>query len=1160
MDEFYFEQGYITTSYFGYIANADSGSRYLVENYHVIDYFEYRGMLSFIACDFDVVIIGTTKEAEATFFTVFSGSQSAEKTAGFTANIETSFTQTAIGQRDRDIDLFAFSDAAIQAQVNRIRDTNIAATEFFSVSSDVARIRSLDADAEDQFVFVGINERSRDFDLQTQAAFSFVVDIDAFNLVAADLISEFTQIVSIDKLRSFSADLADSFSVNVQETRLRLADLQVQTASTVTCDFIVVRDAHLTAFDNIALGCTPNYQAVSSQNLVSQFSVTPTVGFRKSTNATIRGHFSILTSRYAGSDRPKTISGTFTSTQLINQGTRLTDFSSIPFSDNWFFTIGFQISPSIRYETSDSTRFFYIPLGTRNGINCFLRASYRYRGSEGLTVTAQAVIGGAATVTGTNSTGPLYNNTIPLNWTVSFSFTGGQRLAVYQNGQRYAVNNDVPTNGWTIPNNETVSFGTDFPYTRNSSVHTLYTDYAWFATGNYSESGSANLNLPYPLVNTEDTVFLYLFNGNGQETLNLTLSGNATINSQASLSNSISGTFGFRSNLNSQSTLTATVGTLEDINLVAFSDAALTGNVSVITDTVVASNIETNQTTVNSRVRYQSSDISSESTVNAVSLKIHPGQALIETQSAVVTDAVKITESLSTISSEFTVTAVIGTIEDILLTAFTDGSVTTLVDKITGYNSNISSEASLNHSIEIIRDYSSALSATVTQSVSAERSRDNQATIESAVSSIVDGQRLRFVSANVSAAHFVEQRYFETEQGLYIEEGYFTEAKITAVKTAQGSAQFASEFNQITNIGGQFFIALTATSAASVVATAVKQTEVFVPQGTNFQLVTSVLITRTVVSNIVSEFAVFCNGVTSSEVNMVAFSNALVVATPEANKPFSSTLSSVVTVYADTFDSLNSRGSADLSSESVFVVQAVKTAGAVVNTDSIASSLTVAVKDTVSDVFCEFAFTTSAVVEKTTSNIINANTVSSVNADPIKTVDVASDHIATVTVNAAGVVVVAAEIITQSIASSLSVVARTAAFFINADLNAQVQITGVVIRSADVHCQADNSLTADPFRVRFNSSTITALTNLSALIGVIKPFDAVIASAMTFVANVRELRLEEIEYRIPAEGWIYVITGEDREYDIIGETGLRLITGETRIKRIDGETRVYIVE
>lgn len=96
--------------------------------------------------------------------------------------------------------------------------------------------------------------------------------------------------------------------------------------------------------------------------------------------------------------------------------------------------------------------------------------------------------------------------------------------------------------------------------------------------------------------------------------------------------------------------------------------------------------------------------------------------------------------------------------------------------------------------------------------------------------------------------------------------------------------------------------------------------------------------------------------------------------------------------------------------------------------------------------------------------------------------------------------------------------------------------------------------------IRTTSSAITSTTNITSVVDRTRLGQITIASAMTFVSEVRDLRLEEIEYRIPGEGWEYRIVGENREYDIIGETRLRDITSESRERRIDGETRIYIIE
>jgi hypothetical protein len=70
---------------------------------------------------------------------------------------------------------------------------------------------------------------------------------------------------------------------------------------------------------------------------------------------------------------------------------------------------------------------------------------------------------------------------------------------------------------------------------------------------------------------------------------------------------------------------------------------------------------------------------------------------------------------------------------------------------------------------------------------------------------------------------------------------------------------------------------------------------------------------------------------------------------------------------------------------------------------------------------------------------------------------------------------------------------------------------------------------------------------------------ATLAGALNFVVEVRELRLDDIVYVIPAEGWTYKITSETRLFNISSETRIYKISEETSLRTIDSETRIHII-
>jgi hypothetical protein len=106
------------------------------------------------------------------------------------------------------VDLFAFSEAELQAIVQRIRDSQIAMAGIFDIATDYVRLRSgvIDADAEFQQTVLGA--RSRDFDSQIEAAVSLDVSAEITAQASADLNSDTAITASVDGFeRDASADL-----------------------------------------------------------------------------------------------------------------------------------------------------------------------------------------------------------------------------------------------------------------------------------------------------------------------------------------------------------------------------------------------------------------------------------------------------------------------------------------------------------------------------------------------------------------------------------------------------------------------------------------------------------------------------------------------------------------------------------------------------------------------------------------------------------------------------------------------------------------------------------------------------------------------------------------------------------------------------------------
>jgi hypothetical protein len=228
-DLYYIEEGYFTPEKGYYVYTADGAA--------AVD-----TSLS-VSCDAELITTGVTVEANGSFNSEDTVSVDVSKIAGFIISLNVAFTQTATISHIHGSDLFAFSEAAIAAQVDRIRDNNIAATAVFDIATDVGRIQQSASDADAVFSAIVNGLRSRDFNSETQAAFSFSADTDKLVPGNASLNSEFTQtavpgtIFEIDSTISSTATLDAAVGIVYELSSNITAESSV---SIITSNIIVI--------------------------------------------------------------------------------------------------------------------------------------------------------------------------------------------------------------------------------------------------------------------------------------------------------------------------------------------------------------------------------------------------------------------------------------------------------------------------------------------------------------------------------------------------------------------------------------------------------------------------------------------------------------------------------------------------------------------------------------------------------------------------------------------------------------------------------------------------------------------------------------------------------------------------------------------------------
>ena len=1174
MDELYFEEGYLELRYFAVIANASSGSRYLLEGYLPEDYFEYRGSFASVTCAFDVVIIGTTKEFEIAVQSQFDTATAGVKTVSGNALFNSEFTQTAFGQRAQDTDLFAFSDAAIQAQVDRIRDNNIEATAVFSVSSEVSRIRALDTDAFGGFSFVGNVQRSRATEMETQAAFSFAVSEDLFKDFGANLSDEFTQSVQEDLFKAFDSDISSESTQTADAQRLRDNEITLETTAALTAEFRVVRDAHLTGTGVAAIVCDAGKTVDESSTLSNSITLTSLSGKLQSVQSQQSFRFVIL----AVTDRRDNILYfnanslvSFTSQgavipqngEIISTTNSSEEWISLPYFGQVYTgspigasTSNYSITLKVTLANSTHDPGIIVKAGqnTSSGQHWWnIRIQHFNSTTKRIYLSSNESDSGSR-VWDVNNVDWTQPTTIRFSATYASNYISGLRrviLTVNNVQVGSSIRHDGNSGDWDTQQDPRISF------VNTSSSPIVIEDFRFsknaLPASAYSDGLERQIDLAF------DTRQLLNFDNLDRE-FYIDHIGEAAVTSQSTLTASLTANYDLTLDLPVQSSVNADVNKIGEINLTAFSDGALTAEILKIHpgDAVIESQSSLLSTVVANR-EYDS-DVDSEFTVQSDIKRFRDNDSQLASEYTQLTLAEKITDTGSTIESTTALTALGGRLEEINLVAFSDGRIEVSVRKFTGYSSNITSEATVDAVIGNKKPLAGDLQAEASTATVVDRLRDYEADVTAEMSVTAEADRLRQGVISITAQSKTVNTYIEEEHGLYIDDGYFTEFEIIAQKITDITQDLGVECEISAEIGGSFFAELVANTNADITASAVKQVSALVDKAVEFAVTAVASPIRDFSSNISAEFAVFANGVTGGEINAVLFNAATVSATAEATKPFDSSLLSEFTQNTETFDSLNgsleSYQSAEFSQSSdVNVIR-----DAVIVTESIATSLSVAVKETAADIVCETRFDIIIDGAKVTDTTSNNDAAFAISNTAVKTAAGVVDIVAEATVSADATVVISAQISTESIASQLTAVVKVAAFFVNADVVSAVSADVNVTRNAVSENEIITDILVDGGAVRNADSDVDVVASVTALVGVVKPFEATIASAMAFVAGVREIRTDDVVYVIPAEGWTYTIAGEGREHDIIGETRVRKITAESRLRRIKGESRIYNIE
>ena len=239
---------------------------YINDNYYQAGYYQTRGSIFTLVADIEKV--AQTVEASGTISSQFTQSITVGRIRQAQSQVNASFTQTAFVEKLKEINLFAFTEAAIQVAIEVTRQANIDLATQFDLATDGRRFRDLDADSDSEFDFDLVNQRSREFNIETQTAFLLAIDNDRLryytssqtvssalactisHIESADIVvSNFATLSATidDRLRDQSAALSSQFTATTVNSRIRFPQASLIANSFQTTDPSRVRFGVLNA-------------------------------------------------------------------------------------------------------------------------------------------------------------------------------------------------------------------------------------------------------------------------------------------------------------------------------------------------------------------------------------------------------------------------------------------------------------------------------------------------------------------------------------------------------------------------------------------------------------------------------------------------------------------------------------------------------------------------------------------------------------------------------------------------------------------------------------------------------------------------------------------------------------------------------------------------
>jgi hypothetical protein len=462
-------------------------------------------------------------------------------------------------------------------------------------------------------------------------------------------------------------------------------------------------------------------------------------------------------------------------------------------------------------------------------------------------------------------------------------------------------------------------------------------------------------------------------------------------------------------------------------------------------------------------------------------------------------------------------------IKDASVALTATASVSCTISHIEGADLFAFTEAAIAVQVDRIRDNNIAATSVFTVATDVERIQQGNADADAIFSAIINGLRSRDVNLETQAAFS-----FDVQEDLF----------------KNFTVSISSEASVIANV--QVTRDANAALVAEANITAVADKLKIISETLSSEFSISAIADRIRDNN--SEMS----GVFDLQAELTPVGAILVLGTGDIFSEF--------LIVADTDISLIKSSDVNLNSQFSLEANANYIVDNVIITDSIASILTAVVKTVAVDIPLDSNFVVGADVSRIRGVEINVSAIAETIISAVKTTSTTDLLSSAFTQTAITGRIRDVEITTDAIASSLTAVVRIAGLLISSNVVSTLTASGVVNRSARGAFISNATIASAPVKQSVGSAAISSTGSVNAITGFRKEFNSDIASALTFVVAIRDLRLDEIVYVIPGENYVYEIISESRLHDIYGETRIRSVLGESRNRRITGESRIHIID